>query len=139
MKQAVSTRTHILLQITLALCVATYIGLTSHWFILACMAYAGSIVFSFLTIFSHVRKGERKVKLIIMTYCSIISISLFLLVYVLQEAWKEFRILYAIKYPPGFVTAVTHTKMKHRKVLIKANIVTNVQILCMTGYIPQRL
>jgi len=83
MKQDVSTRTHILLQITVALCVAAYIGLTSHWFIPSCIFYVGSIVFSFLTIFSHAPKGERKVKLIIMTYSSVISIPIFLLVYVL--------------------------------------------------------
>jgi len=43
MKQ-ITTRTHVLLQITLVLCVATYIGLTSHWFIPPCIFYAGSIV-----------------------------------------------------------------------------------------------
>ncbi len=73
MKQDVSTKTHILLQITLALCVATYIGLTGHWFIPACIFYAGSIVFSFLTVLSSSPKGQRRLKLIIMTYSSVIS------------------------------------------------------------------
>jgi len=83
MKQGVSTRTHILLQITLALCVATYIGLTNQLIALSAVFLGTSVIFSFLTIFSHARKGERKVKLIIMTYSSVISILLFLWVYVL--------------------------------------------------------
>jgi hypothetical protein len=82
MKQDVSMRTHILLQITLALSVATYIGLTSHWFIPSCIFYGASIVFSFLTGFSHTKRGERRVKLIILTITSFMSIMLFLLVYV---------------------------------------------------------
>jgi hypothetical protein len=61
MKQ-ITTRTHVLLQITLALSVATYIGLTSQLIALSAVFLGTSVIFGFLTIFSHVPKAERKLK-----------------------------------------------------------------------------
>jgi hypothetical protein len=79
----VTTRSHVLLQITLALFVATYIGLTSELVILSCIFYGASIVFSYLTVLSRAERRERKGKLTILTIISVISIILFLLVDVL--------------------------------------------------------
>jgi hypothetical protein len=79
----VTTRSNVLLQITLALYVATYIGLTSELFIPSCTFYGASIVFSYLTVLSHAEKRERKGKLTTLTIISVISIIFFLLVYVL--------------------------------------------------------
>ena len=61
MKQ-VSTRTHILLQIALALSVATYIGLRNHLLVLSGIFLGASIVFSFLAVLSRPADGAKKGK-----------------------------------------------------------------------------
>jgi len=80
MKQ-VSTRTHVLLQIALALSVATYISLTNHLLVLSGIFLGASIVFSFLAVLSHLPRGQRRAKLIFLTVTSVSCIMLFLLIY----------------------------------------------------------
>ena len=80
MKQ-VSKRTHILLQIALALSVANYIGLTNHLLVLSGIFLGASIVFSFLAVLSHLPRGQRRAKLIFLTVTSVSCIMLFILIY----------------------------------------------------------
>ncbi len=75
MKQ-ISTRTHILLQIAFTMCGASYIAITNDLFVLACIFLGATIVFSFLTVFSHVPKGQRRAKLILLAVSSAVSFML---------------------------------------------------------------
>src|SRR6476660_2458871 len=86
MKQ-VSTRTHILLQIALALSVATYIGLRNHLLVLSGIFLGASIVFSFLAVLSHLPMGQRRGKLMLLTVCSVVCTMLFFC-YILKD-WSQ--------------------------------------------------
>ena len=79
MKQ-VSTRTNVLLLTAFAMSVGMCVAVTKHLFISSCISFAASIVFSFLAVFSHVPREQRRGKIILLTACSAVSIMLFLLI-----------------------------------------------------------
>jgi len=76
-----STRTNMLLLSSFTMIASMYVALTDHFFTLSCIFLGASIVFSFLTVFSHVAEEQRREKLILLSACSLISIMLFLLLY----------------------------------------------------------
>jgi len=76
-----STRTNMLLLSAFTMIAAMYVALTNHFFTLFLYISWASIVFSFLTVFSHVPEEQRREKLILLSACSLISIMLFLLLY----------------------------------------------------------